>query len=300
MEWYTNLGRRSRLRFTRVNVADGRKWARNVMKADRQSEERRQALIEILGDVVPKIQTVLNVTTQTTDRTELVDQMRSLHERLERYRPLFLGDRQVTKALTCLGNLGGSAVSPYFSMTAHVFELFEKEMATLEAALARENTISAEFSEEKRIDKALTPAQQQDYKKYDYLSRATVHIPGGRPMKRSNEVVVNRHRTKVGDRAFRLLVRLVVELKKGDGGWVNTLQLEEDRVIPDPRLHHVYSDLRKAVEGSLHGRDGMKFIENDGSQNFRISTHPDLITYDKEKLTNHPDNDVAAIASKLP
>jgi hypothetical protein len=46
--------------------------------------------------------------------------------------------------------------------------------------------------------------------------------------------------------------------------------------------------------------DGKNFIENDGLKNYRISIHPDFITYNKEKLRSHKDPDIRKLAEELP
>ena len=38
-------------------------------------------------------------------------------------------------------------------------------------------------------------------------------------------------------------------------------------------------------------------IENDGSQNYRISTHPDFVTYDKKKLSGQIKGDTLMLPS---
>lgn len=46
-------------------------------------------------------------------------------------------------------------------------------------------------------------------------------------------------------------------------------------------------------------KDAKKFIENDGSKRYRISTHPDFATYDLEKLLKHTESEVREIAEGL-
>ena len=148
---------------------------------------------------------------------------------------------------------------------------------------------------------ALSPGQEKDYKRFDYKCRDQVHVLGTRPMKRSNIINVNGHRVRIGDSLLKLFLRLVLELKKRKGGWVNIHTLEEEGLISDPLTYQRYSNLRKALEGSLLGKNGQDFIESDGSKSYRVSTHPDFITYDKKKLAKqHPDPDINEIAKKLP
>ncbi|MDP8214556.1 MAG: hypothetical protein RAO92_04845 [Candidatus Euphemobacter frigidus] len=59
--------------------------------------------------------------------------------------------------------------------------------------------------------------------------------------------------------------------------------------INDTMLHQPYSNLRSKLEGSLEGKDGQKFIESSGSMEYRLSTHPAFVTYDREKIKTHPD-----------
>lgn len=142
--------------------------------------------------------------------------------------------------------------------------------------------------------------QKKNYENYEYKCFDKIHIPGTSSIYRSNEIIVNEIKIKIGDSLFLLLLRLAVELKKGEGGWVNISTLHIDRIITDPNKYQIYSRLRTTLQGSLIDKDGKKFIENDGSKNYRISTHPDFITYNKKKLLNHKDPDIKRLAEELP
>lgn len=122
-------------------------------------------------------------------------------------------------------------------------------------------------------------------------SHDSLHIPGTGQLKRSNDVVVNGHTVKMPDGPFRLLVELVAELKKGEGGWL-TKHTEAGKYQSIDRL-------RKPIEGSLIDRDAKKFIENDGSKRYRISTHPYLVTYTRGNLLKHTEAEMRALAKKL-
>ena len=62
----------------------------------------------------------------------------------------------------------------------------------------------------------------------------------------------------------------------------------------------IISNLRNVIKGCLLDGDGKNFIENDGLKNYRISIHPDFITYNKEKLRSHKDLDIRKLAEELP
>lgn len=146
----------------------------------------------------------------------------------------------------------------------------------------------------------LSKRQKTDYEEFEHQCYDKVYIPGMIPMKRSNLIVVNGNEIKMGDSLFTLFLRFVIELKKKKGGWVNIYTLESEGVITDVLKYQIYSNLRTALEGSLLDKDGQKFIQNDGSKNYRISTHPDFITYDKKKLFAHQDRHIRELAKKLP
>ena len=57
----------------------------------------------------------------------------------------------------------------------------------------------------------------------------------------------------------------------------------------------LYSNLRTALKGSLKEKDSQKFIESDGSKNYRLSTHPDFVTYDHKKLKTHPEYKISCL-----
>jgi hypothetical protein len=45
----------------------------------------------------------------------------------------------------------------------------------------------------------------------------------------------------------------------------------------------------------LHSRTSSSF----GSKHYRLSTHPDFLTFDKKKLKTHPDPQIIALIKKL-
>lgn len=147
------------------------------------------------------------------------------------------------------------------------------------------------FHEGRKAPLMVTAAQTADYTRHGYKCYDHLHIPGTSPMKRSNDVAVNGHIVKIPDKSFQLLMELVVELKKGEGGWL-TIYTEEGK-------YQIFDRLRKPIEGSLKGKDAEKFIENDGSKRYRISTHPDFIFCDLENLLKHTDPEVRTFAKNI-
>lgn len=139
---------------------------------------------------------------------------------------------------------------------------------------------------------ALTKKQAKDYKDFDYKCYDKIHIPGTAPMKRSNDLEVNGHKIKMPDNAFKLFLEMVVELKKGKGGWLTK--------VVDAGKYQIFDRVRSPLQGSLQGKDAKKFIENNASKQYRISTHPDFVTYDRANLLKHADSTVKALAKGFP
>jgi hypothetical protein len=137
----------------------------------------------------------------------------------------------------------------------------------------------------------LTTQQTADYTKHAYQCYDTLHIPGTAPRKRSNELNVNGTVINMPDSAFVVLMELVVELKKGKGGWLTK--------VVDAGKYQIFDHVRKPIQGSLLVKDGKKFIENNASKQYRISTHPDFVTFDRDNLITHPDATIQALAKKL-
>lgn len=147
---------------------------------------------------------------------------------------------------------------------------------------------------------SLTDEQLADIDRFGYLCQDRLHIPGTYPRERSNDVSLNGQKLQLGNSLFALLMRFVVELRKKKDGWVNIYTLESDGIITDPLNYQIYSRLRTEIRGSLLDKDGKKFIEASHSKTYRISTHPDFVTYDKKKLLNHHYPDIEKLAGRLP
>src|SRR3990170_5105949 len=100
------------------------------------------------------------------------------------------------------------------------------------------------------------------------------------------------HTIKMPDAPFRLLVGLVMEQKKGDTLVWLTRHIEAGK-------YQSFERLRKPLKGGLQEKDAKKFIENDGSKRYRISTHSDFVAYDRAALLKHAIAGVRAVAKRL-
>ena len=83
------------------------------------------------------------------------------------------------------------------------------------------------------------------------------------------------------------------------GGWVNIQDLKDEGIISEDGIYQMFSNLRAVLQGATLEKDGHRLIQSDGSKKYRISIHPDLVTYNKSKLLDHPDHRIGGIAAKL-
>lgn len=58
--------------------------------------------------------------------------------------------------------------------------------------------------------------------------------------------------------------------------------------------------LRQAFNTALSGLPTQEFIEAYEPKTLRLSTHPDLVTYNKEKLLRHDNEKIRRLARRLP
>ncbi len=139
---------------------------------------------------------------------------------------------------------------------------------------------------------ALTKKQAKDYKDFGYKCYDKIHILGTGSMSRSNNLDINGHTIKMPDNAFKLFIELVVASKKNRGGWLTK--------VVEAGKYQIFDRVRSPLQGSLLGKDAKKFLENNASKQYRISVHPDFITYNRKILLKHADSMVKALAKGLP
>lgn len=153
-----------------------------------------------------------------------------------------------------------------------------------------ENIISIE--ETLKNKKKITDKQNEDYEKYGYNCKDQIYIPGTLSVNHNFIIFLNEKETKIKDANFLLLLRFVVELKKGNGGKVHLNDLEKDKIIPSRKYYQYIERLNDDLKINLmFCKDSKKqLIKSLGARYYRISTHPDFVTYNLENLLNYPDD----------
>ena len=140
--------------------------------------------------------------------------------------------------------------------------------------------------------KELSKKQEKDYEKYGYNCKDRIYIPGTPSVNRNCIILLNGKETKIKDANFLLLLRFVVELKKGKGGKVHLTDLEKDKTIPSRTYYQYIDRLNDDLKiNVMFCKDDKKdLIESVGAGYFQISTHPDFVSYNLENLLNYPGN----------
>jgi hypothetical protein len=146
----------------------------------------------------------------------------------------------------------------------------------------------------------LTPEQEVEFAQYGYKSRLQIHITGDTEKRATNIVEINGTRVPIGDAAFTLFLRLVVELKQNRMGTVPKSTLTRGGYLKADGEFQAINRLRQAFNTALGGLAPQEFIEVPRAKTLRLSTHPDLVTYDKEKLLRHSNEKIRRLAARLP
>ena len=151
----------------------------------------------------------------------------------------------------------------------------------------------------------LIQEEECEFQRQDFQSRLRVSIPGHTQDRSSNKIYVGGTKVVLGDALFLLFLRLVVELFKGDDGFLykgHRTQgggLVEEGYLSVHGIEQKIGRLRGPFEPALGSTiDVKKFIEVSGS-NVRLSTHPRYVSYDRAKLLLHHDHRVRKLADQL-
>jgi len=90
-------------------------------------------------------------------------------------------------------------------------------------------------------------------------------------------VSINSKETWITDQAFHILLKLAGRLKSDHAGWVHGNKLT------DGNYHVAIKRLKKQISPNLK-ETSSEFIENNGRGSYRISTHPENISFNDTKI----------------
>jgi hypothetical protein len=145
-----------------------------------------------------------------------------------------------------------------------------------------------------------TAEQERDYDLYEYNCRLPIHLTGKIPKANTNEVLVGDTPVEVGDVPFLLFLRLVLELRRNKRGTVPKVDLRSEGYFGEGTDDQSINRLRNCFVRALGGLDPKDFIETTYRRKMvRVSVHPDLVSWDKERLSNHDHSRVRELVEQL-
>ena len=147
---------------------------------------------------------------------------------------------------------------------------------------------------------ALSKCEEMDFPRHEYKCRCPIFITGDTEARARNVVFAGANRVTIGDVAFALFLRLVVELLKSKRGMVSRRKLINGRYINADGEFQSISRLRQAFNGALGPLNPQEFIETCENKCSRLSVQPALIRYNKQKLLCHRNQRIRKLARRLP
>ncbi|MBC8477077.1 MAG: hypothetical protein H8D49_01920 [Dehalococcoidia bacterium] len=145
----------------------------------------------------------------------------------------------------------------------------------------------------------LSPAQKADYDRYEYKCELPINLTGKVTKSGNNVVLVGDTPVEIGDVPFLLFMRLAVELRRSKSGIVPKVDLRSEGYFGEGTDDHAINRLRNCFIRALGDLDRRDFIETCQPKRLRLSAHPDLVTWNADKLSDHDDERVKALVRQL-
>ena len=209
-------------------------------------------------------------------------------------------DSQIDKILETFLDLNNQENQFWEEFENRVNDAFEVELSdeifrTIQISLPLEtDTISTPRKPINLSEEQMRDCNIREYKVAPkYQSTMVIEIPGTDSRKKSRYIQIHGESRKIGDSLFPLLLVFVIELKKGEGDWIHLEDLAKKKKV-------IGNDAEYQKVGRLRDVLGVNLLENDGSGNYRISTHPDFVGYNKKKLLTSRDEWISDLANELP
>jgi hypothetical protein len=146
---------------------------------------------------------------------------------------------------------------------------------------------------------SLTAKQKRDYDHYEYNCQLPIHLTGRINKVGNNEVLVANTVVEISDAPFLLFLRLLLELHRNKSGVVAKSDLRSEGYFSDGPDDQAINRLRNRFIRALGGLDENDFIEIYRRKTLRLSVHPDLVTWDAEKLLEHDDCRIKELIQQL-
>jgi hypothetical protein len=147
---------------------------------------------------------------------------------------------------------------------------------------------------------ALNVKQEEEFIDRHYKCHLPITITSETVKWHRNKILINGFPAFLGDSLFLLFLRLVLGIRNSENGAVSKAGLCRGGFIKVGSEDQTIGHLRAAFAGVLGDVSPYDFIESYGRGTIRLSTHPALIKYDKQKVRGHRNPKIKKIAELLP
>jgi hypothetical protein len=218
---------------------------------------------------------------------------------------LFNADNQAQNLLLSLhGRLGLKldyiiVITPSYSVDSIILASQLERMQIYVVPLKATKNFRVDIATLIKTERSLTSDQEKDYETYGYKCRLPVYITGEVSRSGNHLVRVRENTVEIGEVPFRLFLRLILELKNNKLGTVSKVSLKTERYLSEDAEFQSVGRLRDCFVRALSDLDPKEFIEAYHPKTLRISVHPDLVTWNQQKLMGHDNARVRDLAEKL-
>ncbi len=151
----------------------------------------------------------------------------------------------------------------------------------------------------------LSDIEEHEFEAARFQSRLPIHITGETVRRKSNLVEVAGCRVALPAAAFKLFLRLVLALCESKDGFLLREALrfgagiDGEEVLAPEGLDQALGRLREPFRAALGDLVPTQFIEVHGGKT-RLSTHRRYVLFDRERLLEHENQEIVALARRLP
>lgn len=215
---------------------------------------------------------------------------KTIEEEMENIRPILI-------------KLSGSFTALKMNNFKIVNEKVNKEKCRLLENAKRDIKIHQKRYELRSDGTKLSREQEREYNKYKYKCYCKINIIGkDEVLKKENYIEIDGNGIELGKNNFILFVKLALGLTRNNEGWINIESFVQEIDLSFTGIYQLIGRLRENLMkiNALDNNIVKELIENKKGGLYRISTHPDFITYNKGKLLNHQDPQIRKLAEELP
>ena len=178
-------------------------------------------------------------------------------------------------------------ITPSYSVTSILLAAQLERMQIYVVPLKATQDFRVDIATLVKIERNLTADQEKDYETYRYKCRLPIHVTGEVTSTGNYLVRVGENTVEIGEVPFRLFLRLILELKGNKMGIVSKVKLKAEGYLSVDAEFQAVGRLRNCFIRALGDLDPKDFIEAYQPKTLRLSVHPDLVSWNLEKLSAH-------------